>query len=51
MSHALELARQLDDPEALFDAAYLLIGPSLSAPQYEEEQFHLVEDITKRDRE
>jgi len=47
---ALELARQLDDPETLFAAAVPLISPA-SPLQYDEERFRLVEEIIRRPRE
>ena len=50
IQRALELARQLDDAEGLFDATMLLIGP-YTAPQQEEEDYHLAEEITRWPRE
>ena len=44
------LARQLDDPETLFEAALGLIDVP-PAPQYEEERLRLVEEIIGRPRE
>ena len=47
---ALKLARQLDDPETLFHAAYLMLGPQ-GGPQHEEERFQLMEEFTRRPRD
>ena len=47
---ALELARQLEDPEGLFHATMLLIGP-YTAPQQEEEAYQLLEELPQRSRE
>ena len=43
---ALELARELDDPEALYSAAALALG---QPPQYEEERLRLVRELSSHD--
>ena len=48
LENALELVREMDDPDTLFNIAYLLL--IYSAPQHEDERYLLVEEITNKAR-